>query len=556
MSFYANGRYWAVYIQDTGSKFCYRSSTDTITWDAEVTIRSSVTEDSDFWSATYDGTYIHYVIRPEAAPNDAFYRRGLPNEDGTITWSAAEQTVIASNTQYHTIAVDTDGYAYIACAIGGDQVTIYKNANNDGTWATAAGWPKILTAGGGPPTILALTNGRMACLYGQSSNTLRIKRWDGAAWGSERAVASSIENRFYYSTVAEDDDVHLVFIEDVSYDLIYVRYDYSTNSFGDEVTLYSGATATSTPVITRATDTNDLYVFWENDPTNDHIFYIKYNYYTGAWDTYVDLVDESVIDGLPANGYNLNTDYTSVSDKVGVYYIADPRKLKYKDVAEKGIVTTLPPSAVTSTSATLRGDITSVGTGAITTRGVQYNTSPSPTGAGYTEESGSFGTGVYSLAVTDLWADELFYCRAYVINSEGTSYGEWVSFLTTQGDQTSAWNPVGNETLVPVPSEPGTWFNPSPDTGPISSTWLGSILNPFLEASGFPVEFLWWVIFILLLEIVGIAAYGVGKHTLVVFIAGSFILGYVCAVQLIDWWLIFVYVSVGIPYLILESRRY
>lgn len=564
-SFYAAGRYWVfyTYVNPVGvndQEFYFESSTDAITW-GNKTQAATVTTHDNYASVFFDDTYVHCVYTKDigGAVYSMMYRRGVPNTDGTITWSTAEQTVLGSGaTGQVYVSADTNGYPWICYPVA-NRVWVTKSSANDGTWAHAASFPYQLSGTLTTPEagiILPLTSGRMIALYtGSGGETIRSQRWNGT-WSAERATTTNSMGNFYYSAVAQDDNVHLVMGEWPSTDIEYERYDYSINAWTDNTAIATGATSTTVPVISR-TNLNDLYVFIEDmSINNDKIYYIKYNYYGSSWEAAVELVDETVLDGLPVTDDRLNCDYNPDYDKVGVYYVSDPQKLKYKDVAELASVATLPPTAVTSTSATLRGEVTTTGTGSITTRGCRYNTSPSAAGAGYSEETGTFGAGVYSFPITDFEADELYYCQAYATNSEGTSYGEWIGFFTTQGDPTSPWNPVGNETLVPVPSEPGTWFNPSPDTGPISSTWIGSILNPFLEASGFPVEFLWWVIFILLLEIVGIAAYGVGKHTLVVFIAGSLILGFICSVSLIDWWLIFVYVSVGIPYLILESRRY
>lgn len=551
MSFYANGRYWAFYVNDTSSEFCYRSSTDASTWGSEVTIRTNVTVSysSQHWSITFDGTYIHYVIRTNGG---TYYRRGTPNTDGSITWSAAEQSV-PGGPERSTIAIDTDGHAYIA--YDGSDCDVTKNDNTDGTWSTAAGWPQTVkngAYGGGAQAIVALTNGRMLVVYSEhvapSPAPLGVRRWDGTAWGAERTTSSNYEAQTGFAVVAQDDDAHIVFLKDVSYDIIYVKYNYSTNSLSSETTVYPGATSTSYPAIVRVPDTNDLYVFWENDPTNDHIYYRKYNYYTNTWEDYVDLVDESVIDGLPATGQYLNTDYTSDIDKVGVYYISDPQKLKYKDVAETASVTTLSPTAVTSTAATLRGDITSVGTGSITTRGFQYNYTPSETGAGYTEESGSYGTGVYSLPVTDLEADTIYYDRAYAINAAGTEYGEWLSFMTAQPSYESEEEGEGggeNGYAPDLPSEPGGWIRPPKDWGTIG-----------IGEGQIPLTFF---VFLLLVGLVVFTGLLITKYTGslgILFMVLGLIIGFFCFWPkggYLDWWVLFPYIFVGWALLVREQ---
>lgn len=552
MSFYASGRYWAFYVNDTSNEFCYRSSTDASAWSGETTVRTNVSLASQHWSITFDGTYVHYAIRPNA-PTGIMYRRGIPTADGSITWSAAEQTArAAASGNRPDIAVDTSGYAYIAYNIGGD-CEVTKNTNNDGTWSTEDGWPQTVKAGsmgGASQTIIALTNGRMLCVYTATTEVppdiIRMQRWDGVAWGAERITLSDIENYAAFAVVAEDDDAHIVFLKDASYDIVYVKYTYSTNSVSGETTVYSGATSTSYPAITRITDTYDLFVFWENAPTNDHIYYRKYSHYTDTWESNVDLVDESVIDGLPASGYHLNTDYTSNLDKVGVYYIADPQKLKYKNVAETASVTTLSPSAVTATTATLRGNISSVGTGSITTRGFQYNYTPSESGAGYTQESGSFSVGVYSLPVTDLETDTIYYNRAYAINAAGTETGEWVGFMTTQPSYESEEEGEGENGYAPsLPSEPGGWIRPPKDWGTIG-----------IGEGQIPLTFFVFLLLVGLVVFVGLLITKYTRSLGILFMTLGFIIVVFCFWPkggYLDWWVLFPYILVGWALLVREQ---
>jgi len=85
-SFYAAGRFWVFYSD--GSNMVYRTSTDSSSWSSATTVRAC-TYGFKF-SIWFDGTYLHYAYSDVSA---IYYRRETPNSDGTITWSAAEQTV-------------------------------------------------------------------------------------------------------------------------------------------------------------------------------------------------------------------------------------------------------------------------------------------------------------------------------------------------------------------------------------------------------------------------------------------------------------------------------
>ena len=100
----------------------------------------------------------------------------------------------------------------------------------------------------------------------------------------------------------------------------------------------------------------------------------------------------------------------------------------------------LTTSAVTiydATTATLGGNITNAGNPAYTERGVVYALTEIPEtaipGTGNTKRviTGT-GTGVFSYNVTGLTANTKYYVRAYATNTEGTVYGEQMSF-TTEG---------------------------------------------------------------------------------------------------------------------------
>ena len=94
---------------------------------------------------------------------------------------------------------------------------------------------------------------------------------------------------------------------------------------------------------------------------------------------------------------------------------------------------TAAASNITSTTATLNGNITSDGGAAITARGFVYATS----NAGLTIENTaadtvivSGTTGTFNSAITSLTAGTAYFYAAYAINSVDTTYGEVQSFTT------------------------------------------------------------------------------------------------------------------------------
>jgi hypothetical protein len=96
-------------------------------------------------------------------------------------------------------------------------------------------------------------------------------------------------------------------------------------------------------------------------------------------------------------------------------------------------VTTAVVTNITMTTATSGGNVTSDGGAAVTVKGVCWSTSSNPTIVNSKTSDGT-GTGSFTSNLTALTAGTVYYVRAYATNSVGTSYGNQVSFTTTQAN--------------------------------------------------------------------------------------------------------------------------
>jgi uncharacterized protein (TIGR02145 family) len=92
-------------------------------------------------------------------------------------------------------------------------------------------------------------------------------------------------------------------------------------------------------------------------------------------------------------------------------------------------VTTASASGITPYSATLGGDVTSSGGGAVFSRGVAYGFSTNPTTSGNITTDGS-GVGSFVSMLISLTPNTPYFVRAYATNSVGTAYGNEVTFTT------------------------------------------------------------------------------------------------------------------------------
>jgi hypothetical protein len=92
-------------------------------------------------------------------------------------------------------------------------------------------------------------------------------------------------------------------------------------------------------------------------------------------------------------------------------------------------VSTNTVSSVTASTAISGGNVTSDGGAMVTERGVCWSTSQNPTIANDKTTDGS-GTGSFVSNISGLYGNTTYFVRAYATNSEGTSYGNQVSFTT------------------------------------------------------------------------------------------------------------------------------
>jgi hypothetical protein len=362
-SFYANGRFWVFYSD--GTNMVYKTSTDGSTWTVGGSSPIRAATNGYSFSVWFDGTYLHYAY---ASASSIYYRRGTPNSDGTITWSAAEQTVSTTYNQayYPMVSVDSNGYVWIGYVDGSSTTFlrpyVIKSGNNDGTWGTGA-ITQLSTYASNTwvASVVPLTSGKMLAVYAYSGTTVKAKKWDGSAWGSEVATTSTVGYGWYHSAVAQGDDVHLTFLKSTEYDILYVKYTYSSNSFGSETTLKAGATIASAPVLSIDTSTNDLYVFAATKTTGtpsgwtaNHIYYKKYTASSGTWGSWTDWIDET--NELLYYADTLTCFYKAYGNYIGLEYMtktASPYNVKFAYLSLVAAVTVTVTDSVGLSDAAL-----------------------------------------------------------------------------------------------------------------------------------------------------------------------------------------------------------
>lgn len=93
------------------------------------------------------------------------------------------------------------------------------------------------------------------------------------------------------------------------------------------------------------------------------------------------------------------------------------------------VLTTSNVSNIRAASGIVGGNVLSVGTSAVSSRGVCYSTSPNPTiSSSVAIASGT--TGAFSMTLSGLTHSTTYYVRAFATNGSGTAYGAEISFVT------------------------------------------------------------------------------------------------------------------------------
>lgn len=293
--FYAAGRFW-VFYQDPDYDFEFKSSTDGINWSNATTIQNSATQIvAAMHDVYFDGTNVHYIRNDHTNVGNydgCYYRRGVPQSDGTITWAAAEQTILNKNTEYlHgndiSLTVDSNGYPWVGMKYGTTSARgnayVFKSSTNDGTWITASGYPKLLY--NNPINtwlvkILTQTNGKVyAVVYNNgvlgTKNPIYGYAYDGANWGNQETITTS-ELKGYgtggdfdmMDAISVGDDVHLVFQAYGTNDIRYVKRDGVAGTWSAEEIIAgsSWVSATDSSPVLTSWDADTLLAFWVKKP--------------------------------------------------------------------------------------------------------------------------------------------------------------------------------------------------------------------------------------------------------------------------------------------------
>ena len=112
--------------------------------------------------------------------------------------------------------------------------------------------------------------------------------------------------------------------------------------------------------------------------------------------------------------------------------LGQERQFTTRDPIQLPSVTTNPVSAIRTFSAVSGGNVTSDGGAAVTSRGICWSTNQNPNSQNGTCEQSGSGIGNFSITMGSLSPSSTYFVRAYATNSEGTNFGDQVSFTTDE----------------------------------------------------------------------------------------------------------------------------
>lgn len=261
-TFYANNRHWVFYCN--GSHILYTSSSDGSNWMPSTAIRMGISNSGiSIW---YDGS-IHYAYASGEPNNPVIYCRGGISED-RITWEPQRiVTEAEQELKYYNgyCVVDSDGHPFVAYMQYDDTYWagyVARSISIDGSvWASE----KIFESSTPYKTwrlcLLTLEQKRLIAIY-TSETSVKAKLWNGTAWGEEEDVTNTdLAQDYGFSAVSHNNNVHLVLLENETYNILYFRRTAGTGWSQNE-NIEANQDPISLPVLCVDELTANLYCFW------------------------------------------------------------------------------------------------------------------------------------------------------------------------------------------------------------------------------------------------------------------------------------------------------
>ncbi len=340
-----------------------------------------------------------------------------PVTGNSITNVSADISSLTSNTTYHfrAKAVNSVGTTY----------------GSDMTFTTLAGAPTLTTTVISGVTTTTASSGGNITSDGGSAVTSR-----GVCWGTSSGATVSSS----HTSDGTGSGTFTSSLTGLTANTTYYVRAYATNSvgtaYGNEVTFKTNQIVIPTLTTTAATSITSSSAISGGNITSDGGGSVTARGVCWSTTSNPTISNNKTSDG---NGSGTFTSNISGLAPVTTYHIRAyatnsagtgyGNDLTFTTLPGAPTLTTIPISIITTTTASSGGNIISNGGSAITSNGVCWSTLSGPTISG-SHTSDVTGGGTFTSSLTGLTSGTTYYVRSYATNSEGTAYGNEITFTT------------------------------------------------------------------------------------------------------------------------------
>ena len=412
-----------------------------------IPITVTITNGNDIWESTANIT----AVAPDLVVGAITDSELIPGESGTITFpvtnsgsAAAQNVVLTLSCNNSNITFGTNPVTVSSIAAGATtNITMNVNVASSVTYGSALTFSYTLTAdhfatngtynttAGIVETLIGSgtsTNGYLPT-YAYYNYSLTEQIYTATEIGQActiTAIAFKVSNS---KSTARTLDLYMVHTTKTAFsgNSDWVSLSASNKVFSGEVAFSASGWTTITLDTPFTYNGTDNLIIGVDDNTGSYVspssncpaFYV---YSTGA--------------NRALYKYNDNTNYNPASMSTSGTMLTSNNQIQLTIIpnaptTELPTVTTTAVSNIAPTTAMSGGNVTADGGADITARGICWSTSQTPTISGNHTTDGT-GTGSFNSTMTGLTPNTIYYVRAYATNSEGTAYGEVVSFTTLQ----------------------------------------------------------------------------------------------------------------------------
>ena len=561
-----NGRFHTIYVKlYTTIQEVYHAYSDDggLNWTSERITLDGAEEARYPAFAITSNNDLHVLYRG----NDPtyYYLRYIHYDYSESVWSAVSTVDIAVVSEQFfcpDITVDSQDNIHICYRESNGQLSyMNKIYGGDGIWDSWSAEYAVDAGGADACSIAADKDDNVGIAWQNKDATSRIQfilRLENGSWNAEENV--SAQTNYYTApdlaaTVESGITIWRCCVTDrttgnnnvLSYQKQETGGAWSLNS-SFSVTFGTGYVTIGLTNGSGPTDNGNFYMVWGDN--NNDIKYREYELGVG-WDDIKTLYDDNT-NNSPLSANDQFYPYLSESNlhlqlpNSGVVVMhgdegsdagwGDGDEAWLYSESEDGwggfppIVETVSITDITEDSATINGSI--IGTSPnCTIVGAQYGLTQTPTWSEYT--TGNYTDGDYTINITDLESDTIYYARFYATNPAGDGCGDWIGFIASQPSYADDEITDDDGLTPPNPDEPGGWIRPPKDWG---------------DFNGIPWTFIAFLFIAGGMTAIGLLITRATRNVIILFGVLGFIMAFFCIFPrggYLDWWVAFPYIIVG-----------